>query len=69
MGLYLSPLSSFLTFRKTARNFNQPMCKAAKTTIVEVRPSRKQCVSSKLTFSMLSRYFNFCTRDIFERIS
>lgn len=22
--------------RKTARNFNQPMCKAAKTTIVEV---------------------------------
>uniref|UniRef100_A0A8C7ZRC7 Succinyl-CoA:3-ketoacid-coenzyme A transferase n=1 Tax=Oryzias sinensis TaxID=183150 RepID=A0A8C7ZRC7_9TELE len=25
-----------IVFRKTARNFNQPMCKAAKTTIVEV---------------------------------
>uniref|UniRef100_A0A8C3G3B4 Succinyl-CoA:3-ketoacid-coenzyme A transferase n=1 Tax=Cyclopterus lumpus TaxID=8103 RepID=A0A8C3G3B4_CYCLU len=25
-----------IIFRKTARNFNQPMCKAAKTTIVEV---------------------------------
>nr|XP_057927108.1 3-oxoacid CoA transferase 1a isoform X1 [Doryrhamphus excisus] len=25
-----------VVFRKTARNFNQPMCKAAKTTIVEV---------------------------------
>ncbi|KAL8203935.1 UNVERIFIED_CONTAM: Succinyl-CoA:3-ketoacid coenzyme A transferase 1, mitochondrial [Gekko kuhli] len=25
-----------IIFRKTARNFNQPMCKAARTTIVEV---------------------------------
>lgn len=26
----------FIHYRKTARNFNLPMCKAAKTTIVEV---------------------------------
>lgn len=55
-GLSLSPLSSFLTFRKTARNFNQPMCKAAKTTIVEVRPSRKRCVCIKLDFCLLQLY-------------
>ena len=32
----MEPLLYSCPIRKTARNFNQPMCKAAKTTIVEV---------------------------------
>ena len=32
----MGPLLYSCPIRKTARNFNQPMCKAAKTTIVEV---------------------------------